>query len=73
MQKLNAKTSNWEIYSGLRARPPLVVRADGRGFKKILENCKKPYDLEFARSMTRVGRPSFSRFWTLAGLGFYVL
>ena len=28
-----------------------MVRADGRGFKKILEGCKKPYDLDFARSM----------------------
>jgi tRNA(His) guanylyltransferase len=43
--------SGWEIYSNLRARAPLVVRADGRGFKKILEGCKKPYDLDFARSM----------------------
>lgn len=43
--------ASWEIYSNLRARAPLVVRADGRGFKKILEGCKKPYDLDFARSM----------------------
>jgi tRNA(His) 5'-end guanylyltransferase len=28
-----------------------MVRADGRGFKKILEGCKKPYDIDFARSM----------------------
>jgi tRNA(His) 5'-end guanylyltransferase len=27
------------------------VRADGRGFKKILEGRKKPYDIDFARSM----------------------
>ena len=59
MQKLNARTSNWEIYSGLRARAPLVVRADGRGFKKILENYKKPYDPEFARSMARVAARLF--------------
>jgi tRNA(His) 5'-end guanylyltransferase len=36
-----------------------VVRADGRGFKKILENCKKPYDPEFARSMARVAARLF--------------
>jgi tRNA(His) 5'-end guanylyltransferase len=29
-----------------------VVRADGRGFRKILESWRKPYDPEFARSMT---------------------
>ena len=70
MQKLNAKTSNWEIYSGLRARAPLVVRADGRGFKKILENCKKPYDLEFARSMARVATRLFLDSGLLPALAF---
>jgi tRNA(His) guanylyltransferase len=51
MQRNNEKTFNWELYSGLKARAPLIIRADGRGFKKILENRKKPYDLDFARSM----------------------
>ena len=70
MQNLNTKTSNWEIYSGLRARAPLVVRADGRGFKKILENCKKPYDLEFARSMARVAARLFQDSGLLPALAF---
>ncbi|HUS76167.1 MAG TPA: tRNA(His) guanylyltransferase Thg1 family protein [Methanothrix sp.] len=52
MQRISAKSASWEIYSGLRARAPLVVRADGRGFKKVLEGSKKPYDIDFARSMT---------------------
>ncbi|NMC10952.1 MAG: tRNA 5'-guanylyltransferase [Methanothrix sp.] len=47
----NTRTASWEIYSGLKARVPLIVRADGRGFKKILENCKKPYDPSFASSL----------------------
>lgn len=56
MQRQSARAasreiSGWEIYSNLRARAPLVVRADGRGFKKILEDRRKPYDLDFARSM----------------------
>lgn len=51
MQRKSGKSSSWEIYSGLRARAPLAVRADGRGFKKILESRKKPYDIDFARSM----------------------
>jgi tRNA(His) guanylyltransferase len=51
MQRNSGKTANWEIYSNLKARSPLVARADGRGFKKILESCKKPYDMDFARSM----------------------
>ncbi|NMB86622.1 MAG: tRNAHis guanylyltransferase [Methanosaeta sp. PtaB.Bin018] len=46
----NTRTASWEIYSGLRARVPLIVRADGRGFKKILENCKKPHDPAVASS-----------------------
>ena len=51
MQRISGKTASWEIYSSLKARPPLVARVDGRGFKKILEGFKKPYDLNFARSM----------------------
>ena len=51
MQRLSQKSASWEIYSGLRARPPLVARADGRGFKKILAGFKKPYDAGFASAM----------------------
>ena len=51
MQRISAKSTSWEIYSGLRVRAPLVVRADGRGFKKVLEESIKPYDIDFARSM----------------------
>ena len=28
-----------------------MVRADGRGFRKVLEGSQKPYDIDFARSM----------------------
>ncbi len=51
MQRLSKRSASWEIYSSLRARPPLVARADGRGFKKILAECKKPYDTGFASVM----------------------
>lgn len=51
MQRLKGKTTSWEIYSELRSRAPIVARADGRGFRKLLEDCKKPYDIDFARSM----------------------
>jgi tRNA(His) guanylyltransferase len=51
MQRISAKSTSWEIFSGLRTRAPLVVRADGRGFRKVLESSKKPYDIDFARSM----------------------
>lgn len=53
MQRLNPKSASWEIYSSLRARAPLVARADGRGFKKVLETSKKPYDIDFARVMAK--------------------
>jgi tRNA(His) guanylyltransferase len=51
MQRIRAKSASWEIYSSLCARAPMVVRADGRGFKKVLEVSKKPYDIDFARAM----------------------
>lgn len=41
-----------------------MVRADGRGFRKILEDCEKPYDLNFARLMAG----SVARFFTESGL-----
>ena len=59
MQRLNPKSASWEIYSGLRARAPLVARADGRGFKKVLEACKKPYDIDFARVMAKAASGFF--------------
>lgn len=49
MRRLNGKIASWEIFSGIKARSPIIVRADGRGFKKILENSKKPYDFDFAK------------------------
>ena len=51
MQNLREKTANLEVFSGIRVRSPIVVRLDGRGFRKVLENSKKPYDLEFAEKL----------------------
>jgi tRNA(His) guanylyltransferase len=51
MQRTKGRTASWEIYSGMAARGTLLVRADGRGFKKVLQECQKPYDLSFAQSM----------------------
>lgn len=59
MQRLNPKSASWEIYSSLRARAPLVARADGRGFKKVLETSKKPYDIDFARVMAEAAKCFF--------------
>lgn len=70
MQRINEKTASWEIYSNLKARSPLVVRADGRGFKKILENSKKPYDLDFARSMVDATVKLFEDSGLMPVLGF---
>jgi len=64
MQKLSGKLADWEIYSSLRARSPLMVRADGRGFRKILEACQKPYDPHFASLMAG----SVTRFFRESGL-----
>lgn len=70
MQRINEKTASWEIYSNLKARSPLVVRADGRGFKKILENRKKPYDLDFSRSMVDATVKLFEDSGLMPVLGF---
>lgn len=45
-----------EVYAGLRVRAPLVVRADGRGFGKLLAKAEKPYDLGFAKAMAKAAR-----------------
>jgi len=70
MQRISAKSTSWEIYSGLCARPPLIVRADGRGFKKVLECSKKPYDIDFARSMAGVVENFFLNFGPAPALAF---
>ena len=70
MQRISAKSTSWEIYSGLRARAPLVVRADGRGFKKVLEGRKKPYDIDFARSMAGAVESFFLDFGPAPALAF---
>lgn len=70
MQRLSAKTASWEIYSGLCSRAPMVVRADGRGFKKLLEDCQKPYDLTFARSMAQAAASFFVDSGFSPSLGF---
>ena len=41
-----------EIYAEIKAIPPLVVRADGRNFKRVLsDKFQKPYDKRFAKGM----------------------
>jgi tRNA(His) 5'-end guanylyltransferase len=70
MQRISAKSTSWEIYSYLYARAPLVVRADGRGFKKVLEESSKPYDLDFARSMVSAAKRIFLDFGPTPALAF---
>lgn len=70
MQRLNPKSASWEIYSNLRARAPLVARADGRGFKKVLETSKKPYDIDFARVMAKASACFFRESGLMPALAF---
>jgi len=70
MQRLNPKSASWEIYSNLRARAPLVARADGRGFKKVLETSKKPYDIDFARVMAEACAGFFRESGLMPALAF---
>ena len=60
MQRISERSGSREIFSGLYAPPPLAARADGRGFKKLLQGKRKPYDIDFARSMVRATEGIFS-------------
>ena len=41
-----------EIYADIKAIPPLIVRADGRNFRRVLSGeFDKPYDERFAKGM----------------------
>ena len=53
---MRRRTDSWEVYAELRVRGPLVVRADGRGFGKLLQEAEKPHDLGFATAMARAAR-----------------
>jgi tRNA(His) guanylyltransferase len=53
---MTRRADSREVYADLRVRAPLVVRADGRGFGKLLKEAKKPYDLDFAKAMAKAAR-----------------
>lgn len=53
---MKRRTDRREVYADLRVRAPLVVRADGRGFGKLLRKADKPHDLDFARAMATAAR-----------------
>jgi tRNA(His) 5'-end guanylyltransferase len=53
---MKRRTDGREVYADLRVRAPMVVRADGRGFGKLLKEAKKPHDLDFARAMAGAAR-----------------
>jgi tRNA(His) guanylyltransferase len=59
MRRKSKRIASWEIFSGIKVRAPLIIRADGRGFKKILERRQKPYDPDFARSMVKAASSLF--------------
>ncbi|HUL61557.1 MAG TPA: tRNA(His) guanylyltransferase Thg1 family protein [Methanocella sp.] len=47
-----------EVFSGIRAAPPVIVRMDGRNFKDSLARLgfARPYDERFARGMVAAAR-----------------
>jgi len=54
------KDRDREIYAEIKAIPPLIVRADGRNFKRVLsDNFEKPYDERFARGMAKAVKNFF--------------
>ncbi len=52
-----------EIYAEIRASTPLIVRADGRNFKRVLaeHNFQKPYDERFARGIVSATELFFAK------------
>jgi len=52
-----------EIYAEIRASTPLIVRADGRNFKRVLAEHKfqKPYDERFARGIVSATELFFAK------------
>lgn len=51
-----------EIYADIKAIPPLVVRADGRNFRRVLsDKFEKPYDERFAKGMAKAVAIFFER------------
>jgi len=48
------KDRDREIYAAIKAIPPLIVRADGRNFRRVLSGeFEKPYDERFAKGMAK--------------------
>jgi tRNA(His) guanylyltransferase len=48
------KSRDREIYAEIKAITPLIVRADGRNFKRVLsDKFEKPYDERFAKGMAK--------------------
>lgn len=47
-----------EVFSGIKAAPPVMMRLDGRSFKEALARLGygKPYDLAFERAMVSASR-----------------
>jgi len=58
-----AKDREREIYAEIRASTPLIVRADGRNFKRVLaeHNFQKPYDERFARGIVSATELFFAK------------
>ncbi|MDI6886155.1 MAG: tRNA(His) guanylyltransferase Thg1 family protein [archaeon] len=55
------KNGDKEIYAEIKAHPPLIVRADGRNFKRLLNDFEKPYDERFARGMVKATKIFFEK------------
>jgi len=54
------KRRDRELYAEIKAIPPLVVRADGRNFKRVLsDKFEKPYDKRFAKGMAEAVKNFF--------------
>jgi tRNA(His) 5'-end guanylyltransferase len=47
------KEKDREIYAEIKAIPPLIIRLDGRNFKRALSGFKKPYDEKFTAGMVK--------------------
>lgn len=61
-EKFNLRYRDRAIYTELKALPPLIVRADGRNFKRLIgDSFEKPYDERFAKGMAEAATIFFER------------
>lgn len=67
---LERKWKKREVFSGLLAPFPILIRLDGRNFSNLLAEFEKPYDLRFAKVIVDSGKELMKEFNALFAFTF---